>query len=294
MFGMDRKVVKTPYKGYKLQCCVYGDIHSRTPLVMLHGGPGGCIERYESFEILAATGQPIIMYDQLGCGYSKVPAGHKELWTVETYKEEIDNVLDYLMVKDYYLLGHSWGGMLALEYILDKPKHMPKKLILYSTLPSTKIWNDEHLEMIKDYPEEELKALLAEKDGIEVDKDILKQATKHFYNDHVGKKSDRKYKLRRRVFPKTNLEIYNYMWGPSELFGTGTLKDYDVTPKLKNIGLPTLILHGELDESTIKMNELMHNEIKHSQYHMLKGCHHGSYNEKPEEVMEVIQKFLAD
>ncbi len=84
------------------------------------------------------------------------------------------------------------------------------------------------------------------------------------------------------------------MWGPSELFGTGTLKTYDVTDKLKNIGLPTLILHGELDESTPKMNELMHKEIKGSSYYMLTGCHHGSYNEKPEEVMDVISKFLKN
>jgi len=289
---MKPKVINVPFKGFKTHTIIYGDIYKGVPLIMLHGGPGGCIERYEALIKLADLGHPIIMYDQLGCGYSKVPKGNLSLWTNETYIEELDNILKYFNIDKYYLLGHSWGGMLALMYVLGKPTIRPSKLILYSTLPSTRIWNEDHLKMIEDYPIEQKEALIKQYKGEEFDLKSYKLGIKRFYDEHVGKKKDRKYIPTRKRFPKTNKEIYEYMWGKSELVGTGTLKDYDVEDKLHLINIPTLILSGELDESTPRMNKLMNDRILNSKWVMVKGAHHSSYNENPEFVVQEIHNFL--
>lgn len=291
---MKSKIVNIPFLGYKTHCIVYGDIHKGTPLIILHGGPGGCVERYEVLSKLADLGIPLIMYDQLGAGYSRVPKGHKELWTYETYMNELENVVKFFGLKKYHVLGHSWGGMLLLEWLTKRKVEGLEKVILFSTLPSTWIWNEEHLKMVESYPKEEYQSLKDELDGKEFDKKIHKRAVKRFYDEHVGKKSDRKYIPVRKRFPKTNKEIYNYMWGPSELFGTGTLKDWDTIDKLHTIKYPTLILSGKYDESTPRINEVMNQKIPNSKWVLLENSHHGGYNEEPELVISSISKFLLD
>ena len=78
---MNKRVHRIPYLGYHTRAYVLGDLNKGIPLIILHGGPGGCVERYEPLEKLADFGIPLIFYDQLGCGYSKVPKNHKIIWS---------------------------------------------------------------------------------------------------------------------------------------------------------------------------------------------------------------------
>lgn len=287
---MKKKIYRIPYLGFYTRAYVIGDLTKRTPLIILHGGPGGCVERYEPLEELAKLGIPLIFYDQLGCGYSRVPKGNENIWTFETYLNELENVILFFNLKTFNILGHSWGGMLALQWVTTRQHKGLDKLILFSTLPSTKIWNDEHLLMIKDYPENVQKVLK----NNDVNSNDYKIGIKRFYAEHVSKKSDKKYLFKTKRFPKTNQEIYRKMWGDSELFGTGTLKNYDVISDLKNINIPTLIISGKFDESTIKMNQLMNHEIKNSKWLLLEKSHHIGYAEEPQLVINEISKFLGE
>lgn len=289
---MKRQVHKIPYLGYYTRAYILGDISKGVPLIILHGGPGGCVERYEPLEKLAEFGIPLIFYDQLGCGYSKVPKKHKISWNFRIFLDEFENLVRYFKLERYSILGHSWGGMLALEYVCNFEHKGLEKLILFSTLPSTKIWNDEHLKMLDEFSPEEKTALLNENDGKEFDKEIYKKAIKKFYKNHVGKRSKDVYPFKTKRFPKTNKEIYEKMWGKSELFGTGTLLDWNVESKLHTIDVPTLILSGALDESTPKMNELMNKEIKNSKWVLLKKSHHIGYAEEADLVVETIRQFI--
>ena len=289
---MKKQVHKIPYLGYYTRAYVLGDISKGIPLIILHGGPGGCVERYEPLEKLAEYGVPLIFYDQLGCGYSKVPKNHKISWNFLIFLDEFDNLVRYFKLEKYSVLGHSWGGMLALEYVCNfNPKGL-QKLILFSTLPSTKIWNDEHLKMLDEFEPEERAALLSENEGKNFDREIYKKAIKKFYKNHVGKRSKDIYPFKTKRFPKTNKEIYEKMWGKSELFGTGTLLEWNVEDKLCEIDVPTLILSGALDESTPAMNELMAKQIKNSKWVLLKKSHHIGYAEEPELVIETIKNFV--
>ena len=289
---MNKRVHRIPYLGYHTRAYVLGDLNKGIPLIILHGGPGGCVERYEPLEKLVDFGIPLIFYDQLGCGYSKVPKNHKISWNFQVFLDEFENLIKYFKLEKYNVLGHSWGGMLALEYVCNFEHKGLEKLILFSTLPSTKIWNDEHIKMLDEFTPEENAALLAERDGKEYDKKVHKTAIKKFYKNHVGKRSKDLYPFKTKRFPKTNKEIYELMWGKSELFGTGTLLDWNVENKLKNISVPTLILSGAMDESSPAMNELMNKEIKNSKWVLLKKSHHIGYVEEADLVLDLIKSFI--
>lgn len=289
---MNKKVYRIPFKQYITRAYCFGDIFNKTPLIILHGGPGGCVERYEPLEKLADFGIPLIFYDQLGCGYSKVPKNAKINWNFSIFLEELENLIEFFNLKKFNILGHSWGGMLALEYICNSSHLGLEKLILFSTLSSTKIWNDEHLKMIESFPADIKQELINSYNGKSFDKKKFNEGVKLFCQKHVGKKSKELYQFKRKKFPKTNKEIYGSMWGDNELFGTGSLKDWSVEESLNKVNVPTLILSGALDESTPKMNELMNKKISNSIWIMLKNSHHIGYVEENNLVIKRIITFL--
>lgn len=289
---MNKKVYRIPYLGYYTRAYTFGDIFNATPLIIMHGGPGGCVERYEPLEKLVELGIPLIFYDQLGCGYSKVPKNHNIDWNFQIFLDEFDNLIKYFGLKKYNVLGHSWGGMLALEYVCKRNHKGLDKLILFSTLPSTNMWNEEHMKMLEDLTSEELDTILLEKDGKEYNKEIYKTGIKKFYKNHVGRRSKDLYDFKTKRFPKTNKEIYEKMWGKSELFGTGTLKDWSVENLLGNVDVPTLIISGLYDESSPGMNKVMNEGIPNSKWILLEKSHHIGYVEENEKVISEIVKFL--
>jgi len=291
-FDMRKIVHKIPFKGYCTRAYTFGDIYKGVPLIILHGGPGGCVERYEPLEKLAEFGIPLIFYDQLGCGYSKVPKNHEIKWNFPLFLEEFENLISYFKLKKFSILGHSWGGMLALEWVCNFSHKGLQKLVLFSTLPSTKIWNDEHIKMLDDFSAEERAAILAQFEGKKFDKEFYASGIRKFYKEHVGKRSKELFDFKTKRFPKTNREIYTLMWGDSELFGTGTLKNWSVEDKLNKIDVPTLIISGAFDESTPRMNELMNKEIKGSKWVLLKKSHHIGYCEETDEVINALKSFI--
>ena len=289
---MKKRVYRIPYHGYHTRAYVLGDLNKGIPLIILHGGPGGCVERYEPLEKLADDGIPMIFYDQLGCGYSKVPKDSGIDWNFDLFIKEFKNLLNYFKLTKFNVLGHSWGGMLALEYVCNNEHDGLNKLILFSTLPSTRIWNEEHLKMLDEFSNEEKETLLNENEGKEYDKSQYKNALKKFYKNHVGKRSKDLYPFKTKRFPKTNKEIYEKMWGKSELFGSGTLLNWNVESKLGQVDVPTLIISGALDESTPAINKLMNEQIQNSSWLLLKKSHHIGYVEEPDAVIESIKNFI--
>ena len=289
---MKKKVFRIPYLGYHTRAYVLGDLSKGIPLIILHGGPGGCVERYEPLEKLVDFGIPLIFYDQLGCGYSRVPKNHKIDWNFRVFLDELRNLIEYFNLKKYNLLGHSWGGMLALEFVCNFEHKGLEKMILFSTLPSTKIWNDEHIKLFSDFTPSEQEALLAEKEGKPYDKIQYKNAVKKFMRNHVGRRSKDFYAFERKRFPKINREIYGKMWGKSEFFGTGTLSDWSVEDKLSQIDVKTLIISGAFDESTPEMNKLMNEQIPGSKWVLLKESHHIGYVEEVETTLSAIKDFI--
>ncbi|GAG22151.1 unnamed protein product, partial [marine sediment metagenome] len=103
------------------------------PLLTLHGGPGAGHDYLETLEELASD-RPVVFYDQLGCGRSDQP-DDRSLWRIERFVEEVNAVREALELDRVHLLGQSWGGWLAIEYMLTKPAGVVS-LVLASTSAS--------------------------------------------------------------------------------------------------------------------------------------------------------------
>ena len=133
-----------PYLNYETYYRIVGEKNpKKAPLLLLHGGPGSTHNYFELLDDIADRDQrQIIMYDQLGCGKSFLE-GKPELWTKETWVEELIELRKHLNLEEIHLLGQSWGGMLAIIYGSDCAPKGIKSMILSSTLPYNSVWEAE-------------------------------------------------------------------------------------------------------------------------------------------------------
>jgi proline-specific peptidase len=169
---------------------IVGDLSSGIPLIALHGGPGAGHEYLLSLTDLHTKFRiPVLFYDQLGCGRSThLPekAGDESFWTVELFIHELNTVLSHFSLQKtgYYLLGQSWGGMLAGDFASSNPPGL-KKLILADSPASSPLMEQGMQEMIKELPESVQKDIdECQKEG-NFDSERYKSACQEFYVRHL-------------------------------------------------------------------------------------------------------------
>lgn len=168
---------------------IFGDLKSGArPLICLHGGPGVPHNYLLPLKKLAQTrGIPVIFYDQLGCGKSthlQEKNGDGTFWTVNLFLSELDNLLSNLGIKDYDLLGQSWGGMLGACHAIRQPKGL-HKLIISNSPASMELWVQAADKLREQLPKEIQDTLLKhEKDGT-TDSEEYEKAMEGYYDLHV-------------------------------------------------------------------------------------------------------------
>lgn len=152
------KPCKTWYK-------ILGDLGSdTTPLIALHGGPGGGHEYLTPLvDLHEKHGMTVIFYDQIGCGQSthlQEKMGDDSFWTFDLFVKELDNLVDHLKLREngFYLLGQSWGGMLGSTYAGRRPQGL-KKLVLVSSPASIPLYLEGVQGLLAGLPEETRKTL---------------------------------------------------------------------------------------------------------------------------------------
>lgn len=282
-----------PYLGYKTHYRIVGELKEDTiPLIILHGGPGSTLYPYEPFYELNNKGYTIILYDQLGSGLSKTPKHLFKLMNFETFENELINLVHFLKIKKCHLLGHSWGGMLILNLITTKKVSFIKSIILFSTLPSTKMWKEEGEKLIRYYPPKLKESFYKAYQSKKYDSKYYKLAVKKYIKEHVRDKKLYPYTYQFKPKLKANSEIYNYMWGKNEIFSDGTLASWDVSDKLKEINYKTLIISGTSDESTPYINKFMNENIKNSTWVLLKNSSHCGYINDKDLVIETLDNWM--
>ncbi len=217
------------------------------PLLLLHGGPGGPCDELLPLEALANE-RPVIFYDQLGGGKADRP-DDASLWRIERFVEEVARVREALGLKEVHLCGHSWGTMLAVEYMLTKHPKGVKSLILASPCLSAKRWVEDAENLIAKLPQKTQEAIKKNEEAGTTDSIEYKIAVSEYLRRHVCR-LDPWPKQLMEAAGHTGIPVYRTMWGPSEFSPTGNLKDFDRTGRLHEIDQPTLIIVGEYDEAT--------------------------------------------
>ncbi|GAC1337080.1 MAG: proline iminopeptidase-family hydrolase [Candidatus Dormibacteria bacterium] len=266
-------------------------VTGRVPLVMLHGGPGVPHDYLEPLEALADDGRQVVFYDQLGCGESDHPSD-PSLFTIDLFVRELTILRETLGLDRVHLYGQSWGGMPALEYALTCPRGVIS-LVLHSSLASQPLWIAEANRLRADLPPDIQHTLLEhERAGTTADP-RYEEAMLTFYNRHLCRLDPWPACLV-RAFTKLQRDslVYNTMWGPSEFFATGTLRGWDITARLGEIDVATLIMSGRHDEATPAVAGALHAGIGGSEWVVFEQSSHTCHLEETDRCLEVVRDFL--
>jgi proline iminopeptidase len=123
----------TTVPGGKIYWRKFG-VGDKTPLLTLHGGPGSSHNYLLPLQALADE-RPVIFYDQLGCGRADAPEDDS-VYTIQRSVDELDAVRAALGLDRVVLLGHSWGALLAVEYLCQGRGKGVERLILSGAMAS--------------------------------------------------------------------------------------------------------------------------------------------------------------
>jgi proline-specific peptidase len=280
---------RIPYAGGETWYRIVGDDEEvgKLPILTLHGGPGALHDYIEPVGALSDTGRRVVFYDQIGCGRSWIQKP-KDFWTVELFVGEVQTLRDALGLDRIHLFGSSWGGMLAMEYALMQPQGLAG-LVLSSSPASIPLWAEETTRLVSELPDDARRAL----EENEPDSPEYLAAQEVFYRRHVCRLEPRHDGYLRTVAGMAeHPDVYHHMQGPNEFVITGTLKDWDITARLPEIRVPTLITAGAHDEFTPRQAEVVHEGIPGSELVTFEQSSHMQFAEEPERFVEVVSSFL--
>lgn len=270
-------------------CKVVGD-GSAVPLLLLHGGPGVGHDYLEPFETLASE-RPVVFFDQLGCGKSDQPVD-VSLWRIDRYVRELTAVREALGLERVHLLGHSWGGWLAIEYMIGKPAGIAS-LILASTSASLRQVAEETARLKASLPREALDILERYEAVGDYHHPQYEEAMMEFYKRFVCRLDPWPEVLNRSFNNLTSNAVpYETMQGPNEFTITGNLKDWDRTGTLGGIEVPTLITCGRFDELGPACAETLHRSISGARLRIFESSAHTAHLEETTAYLSVVRDFL--
>ncbi len=261
------------------------------PLLCLHGGPGSTHDYLEPLSDLADE-RPVVFYDQLGCGRSAGPSD-RSLWTVDRAVEELAAVRAALSLGQMHLFGNSWGGWLAMEYLLREPAP-PRSLIISSASASVAEWLDDAARLRSELPADTRAVLDRHEAHGWLGCPEYVAATTVYYQRHVCRLSPWPDCVE-RSFAGMNAEIYAAMWGATE-FGpvTGVLRDFDVRGKLGQIRVPALVTAGRHDEATPERMRSVASELPNAQLSVFENSSHMAFVEERSAYIAHLRGFLRD
>lgn len=259
----------------------YEDYGSGKPVILIHGWPLSHRAWEPQIPALIEAGYRVIAYDRRGFGLSSFP------WNGYDYSSlasDLNEIIVQLELKDAAVVGFSMGGGEVVRYFTDfEGKNVTKAALISSIIPLVpkKADNPEGV------PQEALDDIMAalKKDRV----DFLKGFHKNFYNADDNK-------------DKVSEAQLHYDWSiASYASPQGTIKaaeawaGTDFRPELKNVTVPTLILHGDADNVVpIKTaGDQAAKGIANNEYHVIKGAPHGMGVTHRDEVNKLLIDFLG-
>ena len=274
---------------------VVGDLKStKTPVMVLHGGPGAGHNYCEPIaDVLAQTGRAAVLYDQIGCGNSThLPDKPKEFWTPELFMEELVLLTQHLGISNKYnIVGQSWGGMLGMQFAISKPKGL-NAMVIADSPASMEVWVSEANKLRKELPPE-VEATLLKHEAAETTEDPeYVAAVDVFYSRHLCRIPQPPYVVASFEQLAADPTVYHTMNGPSEFHVIGSLKHWDIRLQLKEITTPTLLVSGQYDEATPAMVKEIHGLIPGSKWELFAESSHMPHVEEPAKFKRVVSEFL--
>ena len=273
--GVRQIPIQTPKGTFKVWTKRFGS-NPRIKLLLLHGGPAATHEYFEALERFAgAEGIELVYYDQLGSAWSDQPKDDS-LWTVERFVDEVEQVRQALGLTkdDFYLLGHSWGGILATEYALAHQEHL-KGLVISNMMMSipdyNRYANDVLAKEMDPSVVKEIKDI--EKKGQYESPRYMELLLPNFYAKHICRLPEWPDALN-RAFARLNRQVYVTMQGPSEFGASGRLEKWDRKVEVGKVTVPTLVIGATHDTMDPEHMRWVSTQVKHGSFLL---CPQGSH-----------------
>jgi proline iminopeptidase len=295
--GVQRIPIRTPKGEFRVWTKRVGN-NPRVRVLLLHGGPAATHEYFELFDsYFPAAGIEYYYYDQLGSAYSDQPNA-PELWDLPRFVEEVEQVRQALGLDrdSLYVLGHSWGGMLAIEYALKYQQHL-KGLIISNMMASIPAYNHYAKTVLMPGMDQ---AALAEIQRLEAagkteEPRYMELLIPNHYEQHLLRMPAAQWPDPvNRAFQHLNRAIYVPMQGPSELGASGKLLNWDRTRDLEKIAVPTLVIGARYDTMDPAHMEMMAGRVRKGRYLFCPaGSHMAMYDDQQVYVDGVI-RFVQD
>jgi proline iminopeptidase len=290
--------VQTPKGTFKVWTKRVGN-NPRIKLLLLHGGPGATHEYLEGFDgYLPAEGIEYYYYDQLGSYYSDQPEMPDDMLALPRFVDEVEQVRTALgLDKDnFYLLGQSWGGILAIEYALEHQDHL-KGLVISNMMASIPQYNEYAEKVLMPAMDQKVLAEVKrlEAAGKYEDPRYLELLIPNHYQQHfLRMPADQWPDPVNRAFKHLNPKVYVPMQGPSELGASGKLLKWDRTADLKTITVPTLTIGAQYDTMDPKHMEWMAKQMPKGRYlYCPNGSHLAIYDDQ-QTYMTGLVRFIKE
>ena len=297
--GIKMIPIKTPKGEFKVWTKRIGN-NPTIKVLLLHGGPGLTHELFESFEAyFPQESIEFIYYDQLGSYYSDQPKD-KSLWTNERFLEEVEQVrIAFGLNKDnFFLLGQSWGGILAMDYALKYQKNL-KGLIISNMMASIPEYNKYAQEVLGPKMDKKIydEIMLLEKNKDFANPRYTELLFEHYYTEHILRKPQKDWpESINRCFKHINNEVYVSMQGYSEFGITGDayIKNWDVSNRLKELTIPTLTIGAKHDTMDPEHMKWMSTQVQNGRFLFCENGSHLSQYDDQKTYFSGLINFLKD
>lgn len=277
-------------QGFRLFYKTFGEPKkNKGTILCLHGGPGATHDYLLPLADLSELGYYVVFYDQLGCGKSDLPKDIT-LFTVERSVEEVEEFRKVMKLGKIHLMGSSWGGLLAIAYALKYQRNM-KSLISTGGLHNVPLAVAEMQRMKRNLPEKTFETLKKYETKGDYENPHHMKAAMVFYKRHVCRLDPWPPELLNSL-EKISKPVYYTMNGPNEFTIIGGIRYWDVTNRLREIKVPTLVTGGKYDEVSPKVARGIHAGIKGSKLVIFPKSSHLAFWEERDRYMSVLSKFL--
>jgi proline iminopeptidase len=268
----------------------------RLKVLLLHGGPAATHEYFEAFQsFFPGEGIEFYYYDQLGSAYSDQPNDDR-LWTIPRFVDEVEQVRVALGLNrsNFCLLGHSWGGILAMEYALAHQDNL-KCLIISNMMDSIPAYNDYARRVLMPAMDQTQLRLVQQ---LEADHQIqdpryMETLVPMHYEHHFLRRPFAEWpEPVSRSFGHLNHHIYELMQGPSELGASGLLVDWNRSADLHRITVPTLVIGARYDTMDPNWMRAMAGRLPHGQFLYLPNGSHMAFYDDQDAYFAGLIRFL--
>lgn len=281
-------------EGYKVWTKRIGN-NEDIKVLLLHGGPALTHEYMLCFEsFFPKANIEFYHYNQLGSYYSDQP-NDDSLWTIDRFVEEVEQVRQHLgLNKDnFYVLGNSWGGILAMEYALKYQQHLKGMIVCNMTADFDK-YEAYNAKLREQMRPSLVDSFLKYEDAKDYqNQEYLDLVFKEYYSKHILRLPEEEWpEPVLRSFKHVNGHVYEYMQGPSEFVPGGILKHWSVWDRLKELKVPTLMVGAKYDTMNPDEMEEMSELVQNGDYlYCANGSHLAMWDEQ-EFFMKGVIDFI--